>query len=116
MLYFFQLSLCFSHQCLVTGCSFMRSSLTLYPEATAGRLPYQQATDAQRTQALAYLQQRLGQHFPTLLPPTWARALAEFQPDLLLTATQVQVAYDSAPGYLPGTAGPRPTCLRPACS
>lgn len=52
-------------------------------------LPYQQATDRQRAHALAYLQQRLHPHFPSLAPRAWSRTLHEFQPVLLLTGPQV---------------------------
>ncbi|WP_157530919.1 hypothetical protein [Hymenobacter norwichensis] len=55
-------------------------------------LPYQQATPAQRVQALAFLHQRLPHHFPTLRPSTWAQALAEFQPDLWLTGSALTLA------------------------
>lgn len=58
-------------------------------ELAAGRLTYQQATAPQRAQALVHLQHRLGRHFPTLRPATWARALDEFRPDLLLTGPAV---------------------------
>jgi hypothetical protein len=71
----------------------MYSSLTSSAELTAVRLPYQQATPAQRALALSYLQQRLRQHFPTLLPHTWDRALTEFHPDLLLSGSTVTLAY-----------------------
>lgn len=52
-------------------------------------LPYQQATDRQRAHALAYLQQRLHPHFPSLAPRAWSRTLHEFQPELLLTGPLV---------------------------
>ena len=57
-----------------------------------GRLPYLQATAAQQAQAVAYLQQRLGAHFPTIRPGTWPRALAEHQPDLWLTGPALTLA------------------------
>ncbi|MBO0360853.1 hypothetical protein J0X19_23035 [Hymenobacter sp. BT186] len=56
-------------------------------------LPYHQATATQRALALAYLRDRLGQHFPTLWSSTWSQALAEFQPDLWLTGAAVVLAY-----------------------
>jgi hypothetical protein len=59
----------------------------------ASSLPYAQATAAQRAQALHQLQARLQLHFPTLPERSFARVLAEFRPDLLLTPTQV--------GFLP---------------
>jgi len=56
----------------------------------ASPLPYAQATVAQRAQALHDLQVRLRRHFPTLPERSFARVLAEFRPDLLLTPTQVE--------------------------
>ena len=56
-------------------------------------LPYAQATAAQRAQALHDLQARLRGHFPMLPERSFARVLAEFRPDLLLTPTQI--------GFLP---------------
>lgn len=52
-------------------------------------LPYTQATATQRAQVLQYLQTRLRLHFPTLPERVFARALAEFRPDLLCTGTQL---------------------------
>ena len=60
---------------------------------TAWPLPYAQATPAQRTQALHYLQARLRAHFPTLPERAFARALTEFRPDLLLDHAQLRVSY-----------------------
>lgn len=57
----------------------------------ASPLPYAQATPAQRAQLLRYLQDRLRSHFPTLPERSFARALAEFQPPLLLTATRTRL-------------------------
>ncbi len=54
-------------------------------------LPYAQATPAQRAQLLRYLQDRLRPHFPTLPERSFTRALAEFQPPLLLTSTQTSL-------------------------
>ena len=54
------------------------------PAAPQG-LPYAQASVAQREQLLAYVQFRLRDHFPTLSPAAWLRALFEFQPTLVLT-------------------------------
>lgn len=55
----------------------------------ASRLPYAQATPAQRAQVLHYLQARLQLHFPTLPTRSFTRALAEFQPDLLSTGPRL---------------------------
>ncbi len=52
---------------------------------TASPLPYTQTTAAQRAQVLRYLQVRLRPHFPTLPERSFARALAEFRPDLRRT-------------------------------
>jgi hypothetical protein len=71
----------------------MHSFLFSPAELAAVRLPYQQATTAQRALVLSYLQQRLKQHFPTLLPHTWDRTLMEFHPDLLLSGSTVTLAY-----------------------
>ncbi|MFD2717075.1 hypothetical protein ACFST9_00010 [Hymenobacter monticola] len=46
------------------------------------RLPYHQATAAQRALAVDYLQQRLAAHFPTLRVSSWPVALADHRPDL----------------------------------
>ena len=54
-------------------------------ETSALRLPYAQASMAQRELLLTYLRQRLRYHFPTLSPAAWLRALFEFQPILVLT-------------------------------
>lgn len=54
-------------------------------------LPYVQATPLQRAQLLRYLQDRLRPHFPTLPERSFARALAEFQPPLLLTSTRTSL-------------------------
>jgi len=63
---------------------------------TASPLPYRQATTAQRTQVLHYLQARLVHHFPTLpecaRAHVLARALDEFRPDLWYTDDQVVLA------------------------
>jgi hypothetical protein len=59
----------------------------------ASPLPYTQATATQRAQTLHYLQARLRWHFPTLPERAFGRALAEFQPALLLTATQVSLLF-----------------------
>lgn len=60
---------------------------------TAGvRLPYHQATTAQRARAVNHLQQRLGAHFPTLRASTWSHALAEHQPDLWLAGPTITLA------------------------
>lgn len=56
---------------------------------TASSLSFTQATAAQRAQVLHYLQTRLRYHFPTLPERVFARALAEFRPDLLLTDTRL---------------------------
>lgn len=56
-------------------------------------LPYAQATAAQQAQALQYLQARLQLHFPTLPERPFMRTLAECRPSLLLTGTQVSLAY-----------------------
>lgn len=56
---------------------------------TAALLPYAQATAAQRAQVLRSLQARLRRHFPTLPERSFTRALAEFQPDLLLTGDRL---------------------------
>lgn len=58
----------------------------------ASPLPYAQATAAQSAQALHHLQARLRRHFPTLPERSFARVLAEFRPDFLLTPTQVAFA------------------------
>lgn len=55
------------------------------PETAAPRLPYAQASVAQRAQLLTFVRQRLRYHFPTLSPAAWLRALFEFQPTLVLT-------------------------------
>ena len=57
----------------------------------ASPLPYAQATPAQQTQLLRYLQDRLRPHFPTLPERSFTRALAEFQPPLLLTSTRTSL-------------------------
>lgn len=57
----------------------------------ASPLPYAQATPAQRAQLLRYLQDRLRPHFPTLPERSFTRALAEFQPPLLLTSTRTSL-------------------------
>lgn len=57
--------------------------------STTRRLPYAQATAAQRAQLLQYLQARLRLHFPTLPEQPFARTLAECAPPLLLTGTYV---------------------------
>jgi hypothetical protein len=59
----------------------------------ASLLPYAQATETQRAQALHYLQARLRLHFPTLLERAFGRALEEYRPALLLTETQVSLAF-----------------------
>ncbi|MDJ0368068.1 hypothetical protein QMK33_23250, partial [Hymenobacter sp. H14-R3] len=59
--------------------------------STTLSLPYQQATSAQRTQVLHYLQLRLAHHFPTLSERTLTRALDEFSPELWYTAGQVSL-------------------------
>lgn len=56
-------------------------------------LSFAQATAAQRTQLLQYLQIRLRHHFPTLPERAFARALAEFRPDLLLTNTRLALPH-----------------------
>lgn len=60
---------------------------------TASSLSFTQATAAQRTQVLQYLQTRLRHHFPTLPERAFSRALAEFRPDLLLTDTRLALPY-----------------------
>ncbi len=60
---------------------------------TASLLPYAQATATQQAQALLYLQARLQLHFPTLPERPFIRTLAECRPALLLTGTQVSLAY-----------------------
>lgn len=65
----------------------------LLPNLLPVLLPYQQATDRQRAEALAYLRQRLRGHFPSLVPRAWARTLHEFQPVLLLTGPLVTLPY-----------------------
>jgi hypothetical protein len=62
------------------------------PSPTASPLAYQDATSAQRTQVLHYLQVRLAQHFPTLPAHVLARALDEFRPDLWYTGDEVALA------------------------
>jgi hypothetical protein len=56
------------------------------------RLPYHQATAAQRALAVDYLQQRLGSHFPTLRVSSWPVALADHRPDLWLRGSAVALA------------------------
>ncbi len=56
------------------------------------RLPYHRATPAKQAQAMAYLRQRLRHHFPTLRLGTWARALADYQPDLWLSGPALTLA------------------------
>ncbi|MFD2719563.1 hypothetical protein ACFST9_12615 [Hymenobacter monticola] len=56
------------------------------------RLPYCQATAAQRALAVDYLQQRLAAHFPTLRVSSWPAALADHQPDLWLRGSAVALA------------------------
>ncbi|RYE05481.1 MAG: hypothetical protein EOP33_05590 [Rickettsiaceae bacterium] len=60
---------------------------------TASLLPYAQATATQQAQALLYLKARLQSHFPTLPERPFVRTLAECRPALLLTGTQVSLAY-----------------------
>ena len=60
---------------------------------TASLLPYAQATATQHAQALHYLQARLQLHFPTLPERPFVRTLAECRPALLLTGTQISLAY-----------------------
>ena len=88
---------------------------------TASLLPYAQATATQQAQAVHYLQARLKHHFPTLPERPFIRTLAECRPALLLTGTQVSLAYHeltqlvqylgNAPNYRcltrPSTAGQR---------
>lgn len=59
---------------------------------TASPLPYAQATPTQQAQALRALRQRLRHHFPTLPERAFARALAEFCPDLLVHQAQLSFA------------------------
>ena len=66
--------------------------LPIFTPPTGVRLPYHQATTAQRALAINYLQQRLGAHFPTLRASTWPQALAEFQPDLFFTGSAFTLA------------------------
>jgi hypothetical protein len=61
--------------------------------SSASLLPYAQATATQQAQALYYLQARLQSHFPTLPAHPFIRTLAECRPALLLTGTQVSLAY-----------------------
>ncbi|MGI4735787.1 MAG: hypothetical protein ACRYG7_11470 [Janthinobacterium lividum] len=61
--------------------------------SSASPLPYVQTTATQRAQALHYLQARLQSHFPTLPERPFVRTLAECRPALLLTGTQVSLAY-----------------------
>lgn len=56
------------------------------------RLPYHQATAAQRALAVDYLQQRLKAHFPTLRVSSWPVALADHRPDLWLRGSAVTLA------------------------
>lgn len=59
--------------------------LSSTPTPAARYLPYSQASVSQREQLLAFVRQRLRDHFPTLSPAAWLRALFEFQPTLVLT-------------------------------
>ena len=69
------------------------SSYSTFPANPTGvRLPYRRASTAQQAQAVAYLRQRLRHHFPALRPSTWARALADYQPDLWLTSPALTLA------------------------
>lgn len=54
----------------------------------ATRLPYQQATPAQRGLALADLMGELRHHFPTLELPAWCKRLEQARPDLLVYGDQ----------------------------
>ena len=65
---------------------------TIFAQPTGVRLPYHQATAAQRALAMDHLQQRLGAHFPALRASTWSHALAEYQPDLWLTGQAAALA------------------------
>ena len=56
-------------------------------------LPYAQATPIQRAHALHALQERLSHHFPTLPERSFARALEEFRPDLLLHHAQLRFSH-----------------------
>ena len=55
----------------------------------ATRIPYAEASAAQRQLTTAYLQERLRGHFPGLRSATWPAALALFQPDLWLAGGTV---------------------------
>jgi hypothetical protein len=66
--------------------------LPMFAQPTGVRLPYQQATAAQRALAVDHLQQRLRTHFPALRASTWSQALAEYQPDLWLTGQAIALA------------------------
>jgi hypothetical protein len=60
----------------------MTPPLPPLPESTAHGVPYADASEQQRAQALRYVQKRLHQHFPPLKPATWANAMQQVQPDL----------------------------------
>ena len=64
------------------------------PAPSAVPIRCEQATAVQQAQVLAYLPARLCRHFPDLPPASWAKALAEFQPELLLTGDQVTLPPD----------------------
>lgn len=70
----------------------MADSLPFPTEPPGVRLPYQQATAAQQTQAVAYLRQRLMHHFPALRASAWPLALADYQPDLWLVGQEIVLA------------------------
>jgi len=73
----------------------MSFSLPSTPATPITRLPYAQASVAQREQLLITLRERLRHHFPTLSPAAWLRALFEFQPTLLLVGPDT-IALDAA--------------------
>lgn len=62
-------------------------SLPDFPQPVT-RLPYRQATPAQRGLALADLMRELRHHFPTLALPAWCARLEQAQPDLLVYGEQ----------------------------
>jgi hypothetical protein len=65
---------------------------TFFAPPIGVRLPYHQATTAQRALAADHLQQRLGAHFPSLRASTWPHALTQLQPDLWLVGSAVALA------------------------
>lgn len=64
------------------------------PASTAYCVPYADASEPQRAQALHYLQERLQQHFPPLSPATWTNALNQLQPDLWVEEQTVTLDED----------------------